>query len=346
MKKDITTEPSFREVVSLIQKAKQKALATVNKHLINLYWQVGEYISKKVESEDWGKSVVEKLANHIRENIPDSKGFSSQNLWRMKQFYEIYTGNEKLSPMLRELSWTNNMMILGKCKSAEERKFYIKLALKERYTSRELEKQINSSLFQRFLISDQKLSALLRELHKKDLPQKYVEAHQQLNAVFKDTYIFDFLNLSKDYSESDLQKALVKNLRDFILEVGKDFALVGEEFRLQVGNHDYYLDLLLFHRGLQCLVVVELKIDEFKPEYLGKMNFYLETVDRQIKHPNENPSVGLILCASKDDEVVEYALSRNLSPTKIAEYKTKLIDKNILQRKLHELSEYARKLER
>ena len=262
----------------------------------------------------------------------------------MKQFYEIYSENGKLSPLVRELSWSNNLILLAKVKTDEAREFYLKLAIKERYSKRELERQIDSGLFERFLIGDKKLSALVTELKKKDLPQKYVEAHQQLNVVFKDTYIFDFLNLPKDYSENDLQKALIKNLRDFILEFGKDFALVGEEFRLQVGSHDYYLDLLLFHRGLQCLVVIELKIDEFKPEYLGKMNFYLEAVDRQIKHENENPSVGLILCASKDDEVVEYALSRNLSPTKIAEYKTKLIDKKILQHKLHELSEYVRKL--
>ena len=344
MKKNVIVESSFNEVVSLIQKAKQKALAAVNKQLINLYWQGGEYISKKIQSNEWGMKTVDKLADYLKEEISGERGFNRRNLYRMKQFFETYRDNKIVSPLVTQLSWTNHLMILAKTKTDEAREFYLKLAVKERYSKRELERQIDSGLYERFLIGDKKLSSLVTELKKKDLPQKYVEAHQQLNVVFKDTYIFDFLNLPKDYSENDLQKALIKNLRDFILEFGKDFALVGEEFRLQVGSHDYYLDLLLFHRGLQCLVVIELKIDEFKPEYLGKMNFYLEAVDRQIKHENENPSVGLILCASKDDEVVEYALSRNLSPTKIAEYKTKLIDKKILQHKLHELSEYVRKL--
>ena len=344
MKKNITIEPSFNEVVFLIRKAKQKALATVNKQLINLYWQVGEYISKRVQRNEWGMKTVDKLADYLNEELFDAKGFNRRNLYRMKQFYETYNKNKIVSPLVSQLSWTNHLIILSKTKKNEAREFYIKLAIKERYSKRELERQIDSGLYERYLISDKKLSALMTELGKKDLPAKYIKEQQKLTGLFKDTYIFDFLNLPKDYSENDLQKSLVKNLRDFILEFGKDFALIGEEFRLQVGNHDYYLDLLLFHRGLQCLVVVELKIDEFKPEYLGKMNFYLETVDRQVKHSKENPSIGLILCASKDDEVVEFALSRNLSPTKIAEYKTRLIDKKILQDKLHELSEYVRKL--
>ena len=161
-----------------------------------------------------------------------------------------------------------------------------------------------------------------------------------MNRVFKDTYVFEFLNLPEDYDEKDLRKTLVRNLKNFILELGKEFAFVGEEYRLQVGNKDFFIDLLLFHRGLQCLVAVELKIDDFKPDYLGRMNFYLEVLDQNIKLENENPAVGLLLCKTKDNEVVNYAMNRNLSPTKIAEYETKLIDKNLLKEKLHELGEY------
>src|SRR3989338_3338655 len=173
-------------------------------------------------------------------------------------------------------------------------------------------------------------------LSKKKVPPLVTKKYPQAVDVFKDSYVLDFLSLPKTYTEKDLQQSIVANLKDFILEFGKDFAFVGQEYRIQVGNHDYFIDLLFFHRGLHCLVMLELKIDEFKPEYLGKLNFYLETLDRDARKPDENPSVGIILCKSKDDEVVEYALSRNLSPALVAEYKTKLIPKKILQKKLHE----------
>lgn len=229
-----------------------------------------------------------------------------------------------MSAVLTQISWTNHLLILSKTKTKEEREFYLALSIKERYASRELERQIDSGYYERVLLSKKKVSAPLTQIHPK-APE-----------VFKDTYILDFLNLPEAHSEKDLQQSVVSNLRQFILEFGRDFTFVGQEYRIQVGKNDYFIDLLFFHRGLRCLVMFELKIDDFKPEYLGKLGFYLEALDRDVKKTDENPSVGIILCKSKDDEVVEYALSRNLSPALIAEYKTKLIPKKVLEKKLHE----------
>lgn len=243
----------------------------------------------------------------------------------MKQFYEAYSQEQKLSPLVRQLGWTNNLIILARAKSSEEREFYLRLCILEGYSKRELERQIDSSYFERSMISTKKLSPAVRQ------------ARPELVKVFKDMYMLDFLSLPEGHSEKDLQTALIRNFKKFILEFGKDFSLVGEEYKVQVGKNDYFIDLLFYHRGLQCLVAFELKIEEFKPEFLGKLNFYLEALDRDVKKRSENPSVGIILCKSKDDEVVEYALSRNLSPALISEYQTQLIDKKTLKKKLQEL---------
>ena len=318
-------EDDFQEIIQLIKKARSNALKSVNLELISLYWQVGEQISKKVENTEWGIGVVDKLADYLHRTQPDIKGFNRRGLYRMKQFYETYCGNEKVSSLMTQISWTNHLLILSKTKSMEEKEFYLALSLKEKYTSRELERQIDSGFYERYMISNANVSSLM------------TQNHVDIGSHFKDTYILDFLNLPHHYSEKDLQKGIVKNLKEFILEFGKDFTFAGEEYRVQVGNNDYYIDLLFFHRGLSCLVAFELKIDDFKPEYLGKINFYLEALDRDVKKPHENPSVGVILCKSKDSEVVEYALSRNLSLSMIAEYRTKLIGKEVLEHKLHEL---------
>lgn len=326
---EITIKPEFSEIVSLIKKSKRAAMQAVNFGLINLYWQIGEYISKRVESEDWGKSVVEQLADYLQKNEPDLKGFSDKNLWRMKQFYETYKDLPKLSPLVREISWTNNLIILSRCKTIEEKEFYLILSTKEKYSKRELERQINSGIFERTMLGSPKLSTVLREI------QPNVENS------FRDKYVFEFLDLPADYSESDLQKSLIANFRKFILEIGKDFAYLGEGYRLQVGNQDFYLDLLFYHRGLQCLVNFELKIKPFKPEFLGKLNFYLEALDRDVKKEHENPSIGILLCKGKDDTVVEYALARNVSPAVIADYATKLPDKKLLRAKLEEFTQLS-----
>lgn len=318
-------EEEFFEVVQIIQKARCNALKNVNSELINLYWQIGEYISRKVESAAWGLGVVDRLAEYLQRTQPDLKGFNRRGLYRMKQFYETYRGNEKVSALLTQLSWTNHLLILSKTKSMEEKEFYLMLSVREKYTSRELGRQIDSGFHERYMLSNANVSALMTQYH------------PDIASAFKDTYILDFLNLPHHFSEKDLRNAITQNLKNFILEFGKDFTFAGEEYRIQVGNNDYYIDLLFFHRDLSCLVAFELKIDDFKPEYLGKLGFYLEALDRDVKKPHENPSVGVILCKSRDAEVVEYALSRNLSPAMVAEYRTKLIDREILQQKLHEL---------
>lgn len=320
-------QKQFSDIIELIKQSRAAAIKAVNTELITLYWNIGEHISKRVESAEWGQSVVQQLSDYIHQNEPDVKGFSDKNLWRMKQFYEAYKSTPNLSPLVREISWTNNLTILGRAKSLEEKEFYLKLCIQEKYSKRELERQIDSSIFERVMIGNQKLSPVLREIH------------PNIINSFKDSYVFEFLNLTDPHSESDLQKGLIRQMKEVILELGKDFLFIGEEYKVQVGNRDFKIDLLFYHRGLQCLVAFELKKEKFEPEYLGKINFYLEALDRDVKRENENPSIGVLLCKDKDSEVVEYALSRSLSPTMVSEYRTQLPDKKLLQQKLHELFE-------
>lgn len=326
MKKSLkNNQNEFRTVLDFIRQAKSKAFIQVNTTLIELHWDIGKLVSNKVASSDWGKGVVKELSVFLKESDSSIKGFSDKNIWRMKQFYETYKDDAKLSALLREIPWTHNTVIFSRCKTSEEREFYIKLTSKEKYSHRELERQISTSLFERTMIGNQKLSASLRELH------------SNIENTFKDSYVLEFLGLPEEHSEGVLQKAVTKNMKKFILELGKDFIFVGEEYKLQVGNSDFFIDLLFYHRGLSALVAFELKIDKFKPEHLGQINFYLEALDRDVKKPNENPSIGVLLCSDKDDEVVEYAMNRHMSPTLISHYTTMLPDKKLLQSKLKEI---------
>lgn len=318
-------EKSFLDIVNLIKQSRIRAIKAVNSELIDLYWNIGKLISKKVEVSEWGNSVVKDLANFIQNKEPEIKGFSDKNLWRMKQFYETYKDESKLAPLVREISWTHNLIIMSRTKTIEEREFYIKLVQKESYSKRELERQISVGFFERTVLANSQLPAKLGN-YKKD----------GTNSI-KDNYIFEFLNLPDNHSESELQRGLVSEIRKVILELGKDFIFIAENYRLQVGKSDFYVDLLFYHRGLQCLVAFELKTDRFKPSHLGQLNFYLEALDRDVKKPHENPSIGVLLCKDKDIEVVEYALSRSLSPTMVSEYKIQLPDKELLQQKLHEI---------
>ncbi|QKF77460.1 PDDEXK nuclease domain-containing protein [Arcobacter defluvii] len=326
MDKNQIINKDFQTVLSQIQNAKQKAYSSVNTILIELYWEIGKYISTKTTQENWGKGVVKELATFLKEKDPTSKGFGDKNLWLMKQFFETYKEDEKLYTLCREISWSNNRRIMS-LQTIEEREFYLVLSIKNRYSYRELDKQINTSTFERTMIADKKLSTVLKELP------------QNVSGVFKDSYIVDFLDLPHNHKEKDLQNGLIGSLKEFILELGLGFAFIGQEYRVQVGNEDFYIDLLFFHRTLQCLVAFELKVGKFKPSDLGQLEFYLEALDRDVKQPQENPSIGVLLCREKNDEVVEYALSRTLSPTIISQYKTKLIPKEILQQKMNELYE-------
>jgi predicted nuclease of restriction endonuclease-like (RecB) superfamily len=300
-KSPIRHESAFREIITLIQQARQQAFQAVNVGLINLYWVIGERISRRIVSDGWGQSTIVTLAAYIRRRDPNARGFSAQNLWRMRQFYETWHGERKLSALLRELSWTNNLLILGKCKSPEEREFYLRLVAREKWSSRQLERQIDSALFERIALSPAKLSPAPRELH------------PQAAEIFK----------------------------DFLIELGRDFCFVGSEYQIQVGGQDFSLDLLFFNRALNCLVAFDLKITRFEPEHLGKMAFYLEALHRDVRKPHECPSIGVLLCATKDKEVVEYSLSRSVSPALIADYQTCLPNKKLLQRKLHEFYQLA-----
>ena len=321
------TEPyervkDFETVVLMIKNAQIKAYSSVNRTLIDLYFSLGKYISEKVAASKWGKGVVKELSEYIEKAQSEAKGFSDKNLWRMKQFYETYKDDEKLSTLLRELSWSQNLQIFSRCKTREERAFYIQKTIKERYSVRELNRQIDSRLFETVTDSNLIVSHIVKEV----VPNA--------KEIFKDSYTLEFLGLPQKHDEKDLRKALVRNMKQFILELGKDFIFIDEEYRLQVGNTDFFVDLLFYHRELQCLVAFELKTGKFEPEHLGQLNFYLEALDRDVKKPKENPSIGILLCRDKDDDVVEYALSRSLSPTMVAEYKLHLPDKNILQQRI------------
>lgn len=347
-------QKQFSEIIQLIKNAQNNAVIAVNAELINLYWNVGKYINKQLSNATWGDKTVDELSSFIQKEHPEIKGFNRRGLYRMKQFYETYSSMSFVSlpmtqiqnsenkdntivslPMtqfdnikdtiLTKISWTHHLALISRAKSDEEREFYLQLSIKERYTVKELERQIDTGIFERVMIGNA------------NVPTEIIEKHPHIKNNLKDDYIFEFLGLPDSHSEGELQKGLIGQMKNFILELGKDFIFIGQEYRIQVGNSDFYIDLLFYHRGLQCLVAFELKAEKFKPEHLGQLNFYLEALDRDVKKENENPSIGILLCKSKDNEVVEYALSRYLSPTMVSEYKTQLPDKKILQQKLQEL---------
>ena len=316
-------QKTFGKVIDIIKTAKSNTYRKVNEELIKMYWLVGKFVSEETKEASYGDAYVNELSACIQKAFPGIKGFNRRGIYRMKQFYETYAGFEKVSPLVTQISWTNNLLILSGTKSIEEKEFYLRLCIQENYSKRELERQLDSGYYERYMLSKNKV-----------LPEgiKTVEKNP-----FLDSYVIEFLDLPNSYKENDFRKALILKMRDFILELGKDFTLIDEEYKVQVGGEDYSIDLLFFHRGLQCLVAFELKIGRFKPEYISKMDFYLEALDRQVKKKHENPSVGLILCASKDDEVVEYAMSRSMSPMLVSEYKLQLPDKKVLREKLQEL---------
>ncbi|MDD3368527.1 MAG: PDDEXK nuclease domain-containing protein [Lachnospiraceae bacterium] len=255
--------------------------------------------------------------------FPGIKGFNRRGLYRMRQFYETYRSDELVTPLVTQISWTNHLLIMSGCKTGEERQIYISLCIRENYSKRQLERQIDSGYYERYMLSKEKI-----------LPEVVKRIGEN---PFLDSYVMEFLDLPNVFHENDLRKALICNMRDFILELGKDFTYIDEEYKVQVGGEDFRIDLLFYHRGLRCLVAIELKIGKFKPEYISKLDFYLEALDRQVKKENENPSVGLLLCASKNDEVVEYSMSRTLSPMLVSQYRLQLPDKKVLQKKLQEL---------
>ncbi len=318
-------EARFADVLALIEAARNRAYQAVNTELVTLYWQLGEYISQKIEKAEWGDGVVEELAATLARRYPGVRGYTRPNLFRMRQFYEAYRGKKKVSPLVRQLPWTHHLIILSQTRRPEEREFYMLAAINGCWTKRELERQIQSAAIVRSDPTAKKVSPAVAQVHPTALDE------------LKNAYSLEFLSLHDGHSEADLHGALLRNLGRFITELGRDFCFVGSEYPVQVGKQDFAIDLVFFHRALQCLVAFELKVDKFKPADLGQLSFYVEALDRDVKKPHERPSIGVLLCATKDDEVVEYALARTSSPTLVAEYQTMLPSKALLRRKLHEL---------
>lgn len=350
-------QEQFAEVLHIIDTARSNAIKSVNAELINAYWNIGAYISTEIANAHWGDKTIDELSIFIKAEHPTAKGYDRRGLYRMRKFYETYSAMAFVTTVLSQIqvsenkqseivttvlsqfqimdirnsilakvSWSHHLELIS-LKKDEEREFYLQLAIKENYSVRELQRQINTSIFGRAILGNTAISTIIKE------------KHPQITNNLKDQYIFEFLGLPEHHSESELQKGLIGQMKSFILELGKDFIFMGEEYRVQVGNSDFYIDLLFYHRGLQCLIAFELKAEKFKPEHMGQLNFYLEALDRDVKKPNENPSIGILLCKYKDNDVVEYAMSRYLSPTMVSEYQTQLPDKKLLQQKLQELFE-------
>ena len=324
-------DTSFNKIIELIEIRKNNAYKKVNEQMILLYLDVGKYLYELQRNSKFGDKITLKAANFMKNNYPNIKGFTKRNIERMIQFYKIYKDDEIATPLVTQISWTNNLLIISGSKSKEERYFYLKLSIKNNYSKRELDRQISSSYYERYLLSDG---------HQLPTCRKTIDEDDYPNTRILDIYSLEFLDLPNEFSENDLKKSIINNLKNFILEVGKDFTFIGDEYRIQVGKHDFFIDLLFYNRELSCLVAFELKLGEFKAEYLGKMNLYLKALDRDVRKENENPSVGVILCSSKDKDIVEYSLDSNMTQTMIAEYKLKLIDKKLLEKKLREVKNF------
>lgn len=323
----IGEKQEFLQIVQIIQQHRQNAYRKVNEELVSMYYEIGEYLSKKLRTGEYGDAIIKKISDKISNDYPTLKGFSTRNLYLMIQFYETYVDKQKVRPLVAQLSWTNNLLILQGTKTMEEKYFYIRLCIKNNYSKRELKRQIETHYYERYVSSKGNALESLEPL---------IGEEDEPNTKLLDLYSLEFLDLPNNYKEKDLKDAIVNNLKDFILEIGKDFTFIEKEHRINVGGEDFYIDLLFYNRAYSCLVAFELKVDKFKPEYVSKMDFYLAALDKYEKKDNENPSVGIVLCASKNDSVVELASSRSISPTAIATYSTNLIDTNALKEKLIE----------
>ncbi len=309
--KEIQDYHSFlSEIKKKIRNAQYEALKSVNKYLISLYWDIGKMIVEKQNISGWGKSVVENLSKDLHTEFPDLKGFSARNLWNMKVFYEEFSSNEILQPLVAEISWTKHLLIMAKCKDVRERQFYILSTKKYGWSKDVLIHQIENKSFEKYILNQNNFDETLP-----------VEIQNQAKLAVKDSYTFDFLELGGQHSEKELEIELVRNIRKFLLEMGNNFAFMGNQFKITVGDTDFYIDLLLYHRILNCLVAVELKVGEFKPEFKGKMEFYLNVLDDKVKIDAENDSIGIIICKDKNRAIVEYAIKNSNHPIGVSTYR-------------------------
>jgi len=299
----------LNELKNRIGEAQTSALRSVNKELIMLYWYVGKRIVEKQKNDSWGDSVIEGLSKDLQNAFPGIKGFSARNLWRMRDLYVAYGTNEKLSPLVAEISWTHNTYILSKCKDLHEREFYIRMVRKYGWSKNELINRIENQTYEKTMLGQTNFETTLP-----------VGLKAKAKLVVKDEYTFDFLELGDDYNERQLENAIMLKIDSFLREMGGIFAFIGRQYRLEVDEKEYFIDLLLYHRQLKCLVAIELKIGEFIPEYVGKMQFYLSALDSTTRITGENPSIGIILCKSKRKTTVEYALRDSNKPIGVASY--------------------------
>ena len=305
------------EVKERIRSAQYEALKAVNKELVGLYWDIGRLIVERQDVEGWGKAVVEQLAADLRTEFPGVGGFSASNLWRMKAFFEAYTGLEKLAPLVREIGWSHNLAILERCKDPLEREFYLRMTRKFGWSKNVLIHQIDNQSYEKSLLGQTNFDQALTP-----------ELRAQAKLAVKDEYTFDFLELGEEHSERELERALIARIEDFLRAMGGMFAFMGSQYRLEVDGKEFFIDLLLFHRRLRCLVAIELKVGEFLPEFVGKMQFYLAALNRQVRQEDENPSIGIILCKEKSRTIVEYALHDARKPIGVATYEiTKTLPK-------------------
>jgi predicted nuclease of restriction endonuclease-like (RecB) superfamily len=297
------------ELKSRIRRAQFQALRAANAELVQLYWEIGESILQKQQGVGWGKSVVENLARDLQAEFPGRNGFSARNLWNMRDFYLEYSRLPKLQPLVAEISWSKNLVILSGCKDDLQREFYLRATARFGWTKAVLQHQIDNKSYEKYLLNQTNFDAALP-----------AEIKAQASLAVKDQYTFDFLDLAEEHSERQLEQALIANLRRFLAELGGAFAFIGNQHRLEVGGEEYFIDLLLFHRRLQALVAIELKIGSFEPEHKGKMEFYLEALDAQERLASENPPIGIIICRDKNKTVVEYALRTASRPIGVATY--------------------------
>jgi predicted nuclease of restriction endonuclease-like (RecB) superfamily len=307
----VNTQLTFiASVKEKIRLAQYEAFKEVNTQLIRLYWDIGKDISER-QGESWGKSIVTVLSKELQKEFPGISGFSERNLWLMTQFYNEYHEVEFLQPLVAEISWTKHIAIMGRCKDNQERRFYIMATKKFVWSKNVLIHQIENKTYEKYLLGQTNFDATLSDTVKK----------QAVLAV-KDEYTFDFMDLSNEHTERQLESALVNNIRSFLLEMGSPFTFIGNQFKLQIDDKEYFIDLLLYHRELQCLVAIELKIGEFQPEYKGKMEFYLSLLNDKVKMPHENDSIGIIICKEKNRTVVEYSLKTSSLPIGVSTYTT------------------------
>jgi predicted nuclease of restriction endonuclease-like (RecB) superfamily len=298
------------QIKQRIRSGQYEALRAVNRELIALYWDIGQLIVTRQEGEVWGKSVVKTLAQDLKREFPGVTGFSASNLWRMKLFYETYESSEKLAPLVREIGWSHNLVIMEKCKDDLEREFYLRMTRKYGWTKNVLIHQVENQSYEKTLLNQTNFSETLPE-----------NLQDQAKLAIRDEYVFDFLELGEQHSELELERAILNRVDTFLRQMGGMFAFLGSQYRLEIGNQEFFIDLLLYHRRLRCLVAVDLKVGAFQPEHVGKMQFYLAVLNDTVRLEDENPSIGIILCKSKDKTIVEYALKDSDKPLGVATYK-------------------------